>query len=226
MTDILVPPIPASCANRPTSGGLVQPYVNVKLADGGVDFRGNHQTAYAECWTRSLCQTCGEPYTDRAVIFGGPNQLRDNNFTEPPLCIPCAMYATQACPMVAGRRTNYADREHISDGKRGQTCSEPGCDCGGWQVSDPARMAGVRGELAHRWYAVYIHAHAYEVLAYRTTVKCSDKGCEHDRTIVNGGRLTLPPLKVMLVSEPGEGRIWRRLTEAEIADVMPSAVAS
>src|SRR5882757_3826427 len=30
--------IPASCSGRPTVGGVVAPFVNIRLADGGVDF--------------------------------------------------------------------------------------------------------------------------------------------------------------------------------------------
>jgi hypothetical protein len=63
---------------------------------------------------------------------------------------------------------------------------------------------------------VYIEPAAYSVTVYRKVVRCSDKGCEHERLIVNGGQLTAPPLKVVLVSEPGVGRVWRRLGVDEI----------
>ena len=49
---------------------------------------------------------------------------------------------------------------------------------------------------------------------------CSDKGCEHKRLIVSGGLLTAPPLKVFLVSAPGEGRVWRRLSDEEVKAVL------
>jgi hypothetical protein len=54
---------------------------------------------------------------------------------------------------------------------------------------------------------------------------CPDKQCRHAshrRRIVNGGLLTRPPLKVVLVSEPGAGRVWRRLTDAETAALLPA----
>lgn len=50
------------------------------------------------------------------------------------------------------------------------------------------------------------------------TVRCSDLGCEHERLMINGGRLTAPPLKVILISEPGRGRIWQVLAAAEAAE--------
>ncbi len=202
------PPIPASCAHRPTTGGLVVPWVNTVLADGGVDFRSPHHTKYERAWTECRCQTCGQPTGRPAVLFGGPNQLRDCRFDEPPLCVACALYASRACPMVAGRMPSYADRARVSEGARGKACSEPGCHCGGWRLTDP-KVGDHAGDLAHPWYAVYIDPVAYTVLAYRTMVRCSDRGCRHERLVVNSAVLTADPLKVVLVSAPGEGRVWR-----------------
>lgn len=203
-------PIPASCAHRPTVGGVVAPYVNLRLADGGVDFRSPHNAAYERCWTKGLCQVCGQPTGHPAVLFGGPNQLASGHFDEPPLCPPCALYASKACPMVAGQRTHYADRARISEGRSGNTCPDPDCHCGGWTATDPNRPDS-GGDPAHDWFAVYIDPAAYTVTAYRTVVRCSDRGCEHERLIVNGGQLTAPPLKVVLVSTQEQGRTWGRL---------------
>lgn len=213
MTDP-VPPIPASCAQRPTIGGLAIPYINLRLADGGVDFRSPHHTKVAQCWQEALCQTCGEPTGHPAVVFGGPNQLRTAQFDEPPLCVACAIYASRACPMVAGRQTHYADRARLSETHRGATCPDPGCHCGGWTPTDPD-VGDHSGDPAHPWYAVYIPPGGYAILAYHKTVRCSDRGCEHQRLIVNGAQLTTTPLKIVLVSVPGEGRVWRTLPRGE-----------
>ena len=113
------PPIPASCADRPVIGGLVAPFVNLRLADGGVDFRSPHTAKYEQCWKRGLCQTCGQPTGSPAVVFGGPNQMRSGHFDEPPLCAPCALYASRACPMVSGRLERYAVQDRVSAGQRG-----------------------------------------------------------------------------------------------------------
>lgn len=223
MSELTRPPIPASCAGRPTVGGLVAPYINLRLADGGVDFRSPHHTKYARCWQKGLCQTCGNPTGHPAVVFGGPNQLRSGRFDEPPLCPPCALYASRACPMVAGRMDRYADRQRISEGRRGRACSEPGCDCGGWIPTEP-NSGGSAGDPAHAWYAVYIDPAAYAVTVHWVELTCPDQDCRHDRherLVVNGGQLTAPPLKVVLVSEPGAGRVWRRLTEQEAAPLLP-----
>ncbi|HEX5347897.1 MAG TPA: hypothetical protein VFW64_12485 [Pseudonocardiaceae bacterium] len=156
MTDAYIrPSIPVSLAHRPTVGGLVAPWVNVTLADGGIDFRTTHHAKWVQAWTQGVCQTCGEPLRLRPVVFlGGPNQLA-TYFTEPPLHSWCAAYAEQACPMVAGRLPTYADREELAHGKRGQTCPDPGCDCGGW-TPHPGGSTHY-GAPAHEWWAVWAH---------------------------------------------------------------------
>lgn len=211
----VVPPIPASCAARPTVGGLVAPFVNVRLADGGVDFRTPHQATYERCWLQGLCQTCGNPIGPLAVFFGGPRQLRDRRFDEPPVCPPCAVYASQACPMVAGRMPAYASRDRLAEGSRGHVCPDAGCGCGGFLDSDP-NAYDASGDPAHDWYAVYARAGGWNVTVHHVTVPCSDRGCLHQRTLVNGGQLTAEPRKVVLVSTPARGRVWERLDLAAL----------
>lgn len=218
MTDTDIrPPIPASCAHRPVVGGLVAPFVNLRLADGGVDFRTPHNAKYEECWRHGLCQTCGEPLTHPAVLFGGPNQLRGLHFDEPPLCAPCAVYASRACPMVAGRLERYADRQRVSEGARGHVCPDHDCDCGGFRPTDPS-VPDHGGDPAHPWYACYARPGGWQLTAKKIITRCSDKGCEHERVILSGALLVPSSLlKVVLVSEPGTGRTWRTLTPGEVA---------
>lgn len=212
----MIPPIPATCADRPTVGGLVAPFVNITLADGGVDFRSPHQATYERCWRENLCQTCGGPLGDLAVFFGGPRQVRTRRFDEPPLCPACAVYASQACPMVAGRQSHYADRERLAEGKRGHVCPDASCGCGGFRDSDPDAHDS-SGEPAHDWYAVYVRGGTWDLTAHKVTVPCSDRGCLHERVLINGGRLTADPRKVVLVSTQADGRVWRRLDADELA---------
>lgn len=80
--------------------------------------------------------------------------------------------------------------------------------------TDP-KLSTPGGDPAHPWFAVYIEPMGYAVTVYDTVVRCSDRGCEHPRRIVNGGRLLALPLKVVLVSAPDEGRVWRRLAPEE-----------
>lgn len=217
MNDIdRTPPIPASCADRPVVGGLAAPFVNIRLADGGVDFRTPHQATYERCWRDGLCQTCGRPLTPLVVFFGGPRQVRTRRFDEPPLCTPCAVYASQACPMVAGRMSHYADRERLSEGKRGHVCPDAGCGCDGFTEADPDAY-DASGEPAHDWFAVYVRRGDWAITVHDVQVPCSDLGCLHTRRLVNGGQLTAEPRKVVLVSTQVEGRVWRRLVAQELA---------
>lgn len=219
------PPIPASLAHRPVVGGLAQPWGNVELADGGTDFRSPHHARYAGAWKGCLCQSCGRPTGDPAVLVCGPRQVLSLRFDEPPLCPPCALYVTKACPMVNGRTVTYPDRPRLSEGHRGEKCGKPGCGCAGWQVTDPEHSADQGGRPNLPWYACWIHPQDYVVTAHKITKPCSDKGCNHEHLIVNGGLLNVPPLKIYLASEPGAGRIWRRLTPAEAAEHATAALA-
>jgi hypothetical protein len=206
------PPIPASCAHRPTTGGLVVPVVNLQLADGGADFRSRHQATLGTCWHRALCQVCGNPVGTRAILLGGPDNLRSGWFDEAPICPPCAHYAAKACPMLAGRQARFADRDPVSGGPRGKTCPDPGCDCGGFTSHGGG---GQGGAPAHPWYAVFIDPAGYVVTVQDEKIRCSDRVCDelHTRTVVTGGQLTAPPLKIYLVSEPGA---WQRADLATI----------
>lgn len=213
----LKPPIPLSLADRPVSGGLAVPWVNVSLADGGADFRSTHYARFEQAWTQCRCQSCGSLARPLAVLVCGPRQILTSRFDEPPACPPCALYASRACPMVSGRVVTYPARRRVSEDHRGEACPDPDCHCGGWRASDPEHSADQGGQPALPWYACWIRPGAYQVTAHKTVTRCSDKGCEHERLIVDGATLTGPPLKVILVSEPGAGRIWRRLTADEAA---------
>jgi hypothetical protein len=212
-------PIPASCAHRPVVGGLVAPFVNIRLADGGVDFRTPHQATFERCWMERLCQTCGGRLGHRAILFGGPRQLADRRFDEPPLCPPCALYASQACPMVSGRMPRYADRQRVSEGKRGHVCPDASCTCGGFVESDPDAY-DASGELAHEWFAVWVEPGAWTLTVHDVQVHCSDRVCDqlHTRRLVNGCVVTGAFLKVVLVSTPTGGRLWQRILMPGVPD--------
>jgi hypothetical protein len=196
------PPIPATCAHRPTIGGLVRPWVNVELADGGIDFRGQHRTRAEQAITQRLCQMCGIGLRHPIVLLGGPDQLQMLMFVEPPLHPECAAYTSHACPMVAGRMEHYPDRPRLAEGPRGAVCFLSGCDCGGWVNHDPSTTGGLP---AHPWYAVYAAAYTW----------ARD---QHGTLLV----LTTPALVsgVRLVSQPGQGRSWSRIPDA-LADYQP-----
>jgi hypothetical protein len=118
--------------------------------------------------------------------------------------------------MVAGRVVTYPDRPRVVEGHRGGTCTDPGCECGGWRDTDPEHSANQGGQPALPWYGCWVRPDDYQVTAHKTITRCSDEGCEHERIIVNGAILTAEPLKIMLIGEPGTGRVWCRLT-ADVA---------
>ena len=173
MTTDVRPPVPVRLAHRPLTGGLVAPWVNVVLADGGTDFRQTYGKHWRRAWTEGVCQVDGDPIGGLMVFLGGPNQIADGGyFTEPPLHPECAAYAMRACPMVAGRMSHYRAGPPPTEGARGQVCPTPGCGCGGWRPTEQilhadgshtvqiaAQRAEALGEPAHAWYAVYARSY-------------------------------------------------------------------
>lgn len=197
------PPIPARCAGRPTLGGRVVPWINVRLADGGVDFRSQHTARLRTALEEQRCQVCSEPLTMPIVLLGGPSQLKQLLFDEPPLHPECAVYTSRACPVVAGDATSLPSGPRLSEGTRGQTCVVEGCDCGGWVTNDDGRQHATE---PHPWFAVY---------TYGFVIAVSPEG-----QLL--GALVRPDevRKVRLVSRPGEGRSWTTVVDA-LADYEP-----
>lgn len=215
MPDETRPPIPASLANRPVRGGIAQAWVNAELADGGTDFRSPHTARYEAAWRDCLCQSCGNPAGPRAVLVCGPRQVLTLRFDEPPTCPPCAQYASRACPFVSGRTASYPERARLAEGHRGRKCADPSCGCSGWQATDPEHSADLGGQPNLPWYACWIRPGDYILTAHRTVTRCSDLGCEHERTLIDGAQLTVLPMKVQLLSEPGRETTRRTLSFPE-----------
>ncbi|MCV7174756.1 hypothetical protein [Mycolicibacterium sphagni] len=205
MTTDLRPPIPAICAHRPTVGGFVAPWVNVELADGGVDFRSQHTAKTQACWANRLCQLCGTGiFGAPIVLLGGPHRVSVLQFDEPPLHPQCAAYVVKACPMVAGRQERYAAGDTVSHGKRGETCAKPGCDCGGWVETPGMGPLPEPGRPAHDWYAVYVSD-------YSCAVSPDNPGVIHSGVV--------EPSQVLAVrhaSAPGVGRVWKTIPLEEV----------
>lgn len=199
MSEPIRPPIPATCESRPTNAGVVVPWANVQLADGGVDFRSQHESKVQLCWLECRCQICGNPIPRPIVFLGGPRQLAALQFDEPPLHPECAVYASQACPMVAGRMSRYATREVVSNGHRGSVCVDPNCNCGGWIPTPGLEPPAPGGDAAHDWYAVYVSDYSLGITQER-----SDR--VHSAVI-----MPEQVLAVRHISSPGAGRTWKRI---------------
>lgn len=191
------PTIPATCEHRPTIGGLVRPWINVELRDGGIDFRAQHTRKVRQALTERLCQVCGTPLGVRVVLLGGPRHLEQLLFHEPPLHPECAVYTSRACPVVAGAVDELPTGPSLAEGHRGDRCDVDGCDCGGW-VPTPGDTGSADHEL-RPWFAVW-------ATGYRTAFR-------PDGSVL--GALVYPyqVLWVRRVSEPGRGRCWERLPD-------------
>lgn len=201
MTDEIRPPIPARYPQANIRGGLAMPFVNVRLADGGVDLRSQHAARAEECWTQARCQLCGQQIDarDGAALVGGPSHLRDLVFHEPPMHRECMVYASKACPVLSGRWANMPKGPTLAERSRGKVCYEPNCDCGGWvpAVDDPGPRHG--GAPNHSWWVVF---------ASSWTIVQTESGRLH------GG--AVPPRQIAgarLVSDPGRGRVWERVPD-------------
>ncbi len=183
--------IPASCSGRPTTpDGLVIPFGNVQLADGGCDFRSHHHSKWLRCWEQALCQVCGNPPGPSPfVMLCGPRQLAQLLFDEPPVCPACARYVMLVCPMVTGQRSHYRTGDTLALRSRGHQCFDPGCDCGGW-VPTPGLIAAPGGDPAHEWYAVWVRDFALAATS--------------DGRIIGGISRPEQVIRVRLVSEPGQ----------------------
>ncbi|MFD5089382.1 hypothetical protein ACFWMR_02185 [Amycolatopsis thailandensis] len=210
-----VPPIPARCAARPTIGGRVIPWINVRLADGGVDFRAQHTTRLKTALNGKRCQVCSEPLTSPIVLLGGPTHLRQLLFDEPPLHPECAVYTSHACPVVNGTATSLPSGRKLSDGTRGQQCFVKGCDCGGWipTPGDPDRQHPTE---PHPWFAIYATGFNVAVAP--------------DGEVLGALLMPAQVRRVRLVSRPGEGRCWTTVTDAlagyEAPDMHPATEGS
>jgi hypothetical protein len=193
------PPIPASCAYNPTTrDGLVVPWVNVRLADGGVDFRVRHRAREVQCWHERLCQVCGDRLRHPALLLGPAKSLQRLVFDEPALHAECARYTAAACSMIRGDMTHYASGRPVSHGKRGERCPVPGCGCEGWVPGD---VAGRAGDPAEAWFAVWVRGYSVAL---------------HPSGDVSGGVVDPDEvLRVRQLGNPGEGPLcpWVEVTD-------------
>lgn len=204
MHEVVRPPIPATCERRPTVSGLVIPWVNVQLADGGVDFRSHHESRSQKSFLRQMCQVCAGRVSPPIVFLGGPEQLRSLQFDEPPMHPECAVYVSRACPMVAGRLERFADRAPVSASGRGGVCPDPGCDCGGFIPTPGVAASEKGGRPARDWYAVYASGYSAGVAD------------ENPNRVAVAVLAPEQVLAVRHVSTPGVGRTWVRTTREQV----------
>lgn len=151
-------PIPASCANRPTTGGRVVPYVSVVLAGGRPVLGSVHRSKAMRCIVGRRCQICGQALGDPIVVLVSDSNLTRRYSPEAALCPPCAAYSQTACPVMAGEVSVYRE----VDRHAGAACPDPGCECGGWVDADPGSPS-TRGQVIGAWWAVWLRDYSVAI---------------------------------------------------------------
>jgi hypothetical protein len=102
----------AGLMNRPTSGGLVVPYV-VDARRQPIDFRHLQLGHVRKCAEDRRCGICGHQVRGaERLAFIGPNDGRVC-FADPWMHLECARLAMRQCPFLQGR-----DWREIPDGWR------------------------------------------------------------------------------------------------------------
>ncbi|MCX5215652.1 cell envelope biogenesis protein OmpA [Kitasatospora sp. NBC_00240] len=122
------PSIPARCASRPRSGGLVVPWITFEhgghAAFGTVDERKR-----IVALINRLCQVCGQRLENRIFLVVRPSDVRLGHAFEPGVHPECLPYSEQHCPMLNGAATTYRQRSVMTTHPAGRPCNDPSCPC-------------------------------------------------------------------------------------------------
>lgn len=112
MFDIRKIPIPTRLASRPKDWrGYPVPYFQAIpptfAQDGKVDFRVKDPMTILNAMKNQLCGLCGQsiPRGGLMAFVGGPDEIEQRVFPDPPNHSPCARYAMLVCPFL--RDVNY-----------------------------------------------------------------------------------------------------------------------
>jgi hypothetical protein len=144
------PPIPVHLAGFPTIGGLVVPYTTLRHRGGRAALGLVDGDRADRCLRDCLCGVCGQPLSGRMVFLMRASDLVRKYSVEPAMCPPCAAYARQACPMIAGFMRQYRNGVNPLATRR---CDDELCPCRGW--SAPGGPSARFGAPADRWYALW-----------------------------------------------------------------------
>ncbi|WP_435591877.1 hypothetical protein [Nocardia sp. bgisy118] len=154
--------IPHRLAAAPSAHGMVVPFVTLAHRDrtrpvwGKLDPNRLRETLH-----RKLCQICGDPLTDRVVLYIRPSDYLRGLTPEPGVHPECGLYSKQACPMLAGR----VDRYNPHPPEQLTRCDDPVCDCRRWMAPEPDPRDGRReGQPAEAWYEAWLHLRDYVIV--------------------------------------------------------------
>lgn len=156
-------PVPARLAAARRARGLVVPFITLSHRDparpvwGMLDPARAHHVLWGKC-----CQICGQPLTDRVVVFIRSSDYLRGLSIEPGLHPECAHYSRRACPMLAGQQHHY----HPNPALRLAHCGDPTCRCRAWRDRDPdSRERPNDGRPVEAWYEAWIGIADYQVIA-------------------------------------------------------------
>ncbi|MEV0027831.1 hypothetical protein [Nocardia sp. NPDC050793] len=171
MTDTPLPPRPprppgstrvpvlVRLSNKPTAAGMVVPFVTLAHRDRSRPVWGklDHTRLQKILWHK-LCQICGDPLTERVVLYIRPSDYLRGLTPEPGMHPECGWYSTRACPMLAGAVHRYNPHPPESFGP----CEDPECGCRRWVVPEPDPRDGTReGKPAEAWYEAWLYLRDY-----------------------------------------------------------------
>ncbi|WP_109529293.1 MULTISPECIES: cell envelope biogenesis protein OmpA [Nocardia] len=162
-------PVPDRLAARPTSRGLVVPYVTLTHRDPARPVWGmlHHHRQRHTLWAK-LCQICGQPLHERVVLYLRSVDYQRGLSVEPGLHPECAHYSRRACPMLTGQQQHY----HPNPAVRLARCADPDCGCRYWQPRHPdPREKAREAQPAEAWYEAWLARSDYRVI--------DDPGTEH-----------------------------------------------
>ncbi|GGX56064.1 cell envelope biogenesis protein OmpA [Streptomyces chartreusis] len=155
-----LPGIPARCAGRPTSGGLVVPYVAF-THNGHVTFGALAAERTLKAFSGMLCQICEQPLGELLYVIVRPADAANGYSPEPALHPECLPYTAAHCPMLNGSATRYRTRPVLATHPAGRPCNDPACPCPAAPTDHAQRARS--GQLAEQYEAWMIRASAYRL---------------------------------------------------------------
>ncbi|WP_157978694.1 MULTISPECIES: hypothetical protein [Nocardia] len=153
---------PARLSDARRARGLVVPYITLSHRDPARPVWGmlDPVRAHWVLWGKR-CQICGQPLTDRVVVFIRSIDYLRGLAVEPGTHPECGHYSRRACPMLAGQQHHY----HANPAVRFARCDDPVCECRYWQPrqADPREPAR-DGRPAEAWYEAWLDLADYQVI--------------------------------------------------------------
>lgn len=104
--------LPDPIAARPKDArGYPISFVTALGADGAPDFTELNGPRRAKAIIEHLCGLCGQPLPLVRAVIGGPQVVEHHLAMDPPMCVPCAVFAAThpaaGCPFLLNENARY-----------------------------------------------------------------------------------------------------------------------